>query len=74
MSVGSSESTPTFRKDSACSSLGTSRAASATSYVSGLTSGFESAGNVTDRKQVAEAANAEGVYLLCNFMLEYSII
>lgn len=43
-------STPTFRQhgatsnlDSACSSLGTSRAPSATSHVSVTTSGFESA-------------------------------
>lgn len=43
-------STPTFRQhgaasnlDSACSSLGTSRAPSATSHVSATTSGFESA-------------------------------
>nr|CAD7439037.1 unnamed protein product [Timema bartmani] len=38
-------STPTFRApDSACSSLGTSRAPSATSHVSVTTSGFESSG------------------------------
>lgn len=50
--MASAASTPTFRKDSACSSLGTSRAPSATSHASVLTSGFESVGNIADRKNV----------------------
>nr|CAD7392304.1 unnamed protein product [Timema cristinae] len=48
-------STPTFRApDSACSSLGTSRAPSATSHVSVTTSGFESSGRNDNVSEIRE--------------------
>lgn len=54
-------STPIFRPgDSACSSLGTSRATSATSHQSILTSGFESTGNVAGLEKVRALENGQG--------------
>ncbi|KAJ1522122.1 hypothetical protein ONE63_002433 [Megalurothrips usitatus] len=61
-SSSSQASTPMFRPgDSACSSLGTSRATSATSHQSILTSGFESTGNVAVQdKGVRPLENGQG--------------
>ncbi|XP_026282758.1 protein lap4 isoform X3 [Frankliniella occidentalis] len=60
-SSSSPASTPVFRPgDSACSSLGTSRATSATSHQSILTSGFESTGNVAGPEKVRAIENGQG--------------
>lgn len=64
-SSSSPASTPMFRpSDSACSSLGTSRATSATSHQSILTSGFESTGNVAvlDKTRTLENGQGDDLY------------